>query len=48
MLTMRSMQSCETLLGPADCNEDLNARVGTETDIWEEVLGRHGEQIYMQ
>ena len=24
---------------------DLNARVGDETDIWEEVLGRHGEEI---
>ena len=25
---------------------DLNARVGDETDVWEEVLGRHGEEIY--
>ena len=24
---------------------DLNARVGNETDIWGEVLGRHGEQL---
>ena len=24
---------------------DLNARVGDEKDIWEEVLGRHGEEI---
>ena len=23
---------------------DLNARVGDETDVWEEVLGRHGEE----
>ena len=24
---------------------DLNARVGNETDIWGEVLGRHNEQL---
>ena len=24
---------------------DLNARVADETDVWEEVLGRHGEEI---
>ena len=24
---------------------DLNARVGDETDVWEEVLRRHGEEM---